>query len=359
MVLGAIAIVWLVGIASHGWGTNHHIPWLFASFGASALLVVCTPSSPMAQPWPVIGGGVLSAAASWGTVLVFTDPIVATSVAVGMSIMVMVVMRCLHPPGAAVAMWVALERIHNVEILLYPVATSLVALVLLATVYNRMTGKRYPAPQHSQKAPTSGTPSMRIDGADLDAALARFNGVLDVSRADLEALLQVASQAAFKRTLGDLRCEDIMARPVYVAQADMPVEQAWENMQAHDVKALPVVNAQMEVQGIVTSTDLLKHALAHAPTGLTHRLKSFVLRKKKAEVVVEDLMTPLVAHVQSYDRVVELIAVFSQGHLRHLPVVNAQGKLVGMVTQTDLIRAMAQSLGSHQPAHKAQAPAGT
>ena len=63
-----------------------------------------------------------------------------------------------------------------------------------------------------------------------------------------------------------------------------------------------------------------------------------------APVVVQDLMTADVVTVNSLDRVVDLIPVFSKGRLRHLPVVNAQGKLVGMITQTDLIRVMAEAL---------------
>lgn len=353
MVVGVGLTLLLTGLVSRWWGQSHHAPWLFAAMGASALLLVCTPSSPMAQPWPVIGGSVFSGLAGLGAALVIDDPSAAAAVSAGLAVMVMVVMRCLHPPGAALAMWIALEHGTDVSVLAYPVATNLVLLVVLATLYSRATGKRYPAPQHSQKPAAAGDArNMRIEGVDLDAALDHFNGVLDVSRADLEALVHMASQAAFKRTLGDLRCEDIMVHPVFVTTADAPVQQAWERMQQHDVKALPVVDEKMQVKGIITSTDLLNQALSQAPAGLGDRLKSLVLRKKKAAVVVGELMTEEVATVQGYDRVVDLIAVFSRGHLRHLPVINAQGKLVGMVTQTDLIRVMAKSLAS---AHTTQA----
>ncbi len=346
MVLGVALILLLTGLLSRWWGQAHHAPWLFAAMGASAMLLICTPSSPMAQPWPVLVGSVLSGVAGWAATLVLEDSVSAAALAVGLAVMVMVVLRCLHPPGAALAMWMALERELDLQVLVYPVAANLVLLMLLATIYNRASGKPYPAPQHSQKPGASGASSMHVEGSDLDAALAQFNGVLDVSRADLEALLRVASQAAFKRTLGNLRCEDIMASPVFVATPDMPVQQAWERMQERKVKALPVVTEQLQVVGIVTSTDLLEQALEVTPVSWGNKLKSLVLRKKKSEVVVGDLMTTEVARVQTHDRVVSLIEVFSHGHLRHLPVVNAQGKLVGMVTQTDLIRTMAQSLAS-------------
>ncbi|WP_312461717.1 HPP family protein [Comamonas sp.] len=347
MVVGAMVVLWLTGLASQTWGQHDHTPWLFAAMGASALLLIGTPSSPMAQPWPVIGGSLLSALAGWVAVLVFPDPLLAAAVAVGLAIMVMVVLRCLHPPGAALAMWMAIQGWHDVAILLNPVALNLVVLVLLATAYNRMTGKRYPAPQHSQKPQAvqpSRASSAHIEGGDLDEALARFNGVLDVSRADLEALLQGASQAAFKRTLGNVRCEDVMSHPVHATRPESSIKDAWSLMQQHRVKALPVVDAAQRVVGIITATDLLNHALTATPAALSSKLKHWVLRKKDAGQLVGDLMTAEVSQVGSYDRMVDLIAVFSRAKLHHVPVVNQQGKLVGIISQTDLMREMAAAL---------------
>ncbi len=350
MVVVVAALLALTGLVSRGWGQPHHIPWLFASMGASALLLISTPSSPMAQPWPVVGGSVLSGLSGAVAALLFQDPNVAAAVAVGLSVMVMMVMRCLHPPGAALAMWIALERSHGFDILLYPVGLNLVLMVALATVLNRMTGKRYPAPQHTQKVAAPRPAGAQIDASDLDVALSRFNGVLDVSRADLESLMHLASQAAFKRTLGNLRCEDIMAHPVQAAQADTPVKEAWERMRTHRIKSLPVVDAAQQVIGIVTATDLLGHTLDAPPEGITGRLKSMVLRKKKPEAMVGEWMTRDVTTVQALDRVVGLIDVFSTSRLRHVPVVNAHAKLVGIVTQRDLIRAMAHALTPNEEA---------
>ncbi|MEG0922449.1 MAG: HPP family protein, partial [Comamonas sp.] len=261
IVLGIAVLLVVAGISSRWWGEPHHIPWLFASMGASAMLLISTPSGPMAQPWPVIGGSVLSGISGWAAAQVFQDPNLAAAVAVSLSVMVMMVMRCLHPPGAALAMWIALERVHTLDVMLYPVGLNLVLMVALATVINRMTGKRYPAPQHTQKSAAPRKAGAQLEESDLDVALQRFNGVLDISRADLEMLMQVASQAAFMRTLGNLRCEDIMARPVHAARADTPVHDAWKRMQAHHIKSLPVVDAAHHVVGIVTSTDLLNNAL--------------------------------------------------------------------------------------------------
>ncbi|WP_460481489.1 HPP family protein [Comamonas humi] len=345
MVVGVALGVGISAFLSHWWSGGVEAPWMFAALGASALLLFCVPSSPMAQPWPVVAGGTVSALVGWACVLVFRDPILSPAMAVALSVLAMVLLRCLHPPGAALAMWMSLNHLHDLHLLLFPVLFNLVVLVLLAVVYNTLTGKRYPAPQHSQPGAVHEPGSAEIVGADLDEALAQFDGVLDVSRADLEALLHVASHAAFKRTLGELRGADIMSQPVHAVEPGVLPKDAWALMQKAHVKALPVVDAGMRVVGIVTATDFLNHELNEAPApGIAQRLKSLVRREAVAAKTVADLMSHEVTTAQQDTRAVELIAVFSTGSHHHLPVIDAEHRLVGMITQSDLVKVLAKAV---------------
>ena len=57
-VIGVLLTAWLSRWWAQGNGSG---PWMVASLGASAVLVFGMPSSPLAQPWPVLGGSTLSA----------------------------------------------------------------------------------------------------------------------------------------------------------------------------------------------------------------------------------------------------------------------------------------------------------
>src|SRR3546814_15548608 len=84
------------------------LPFLVAPLGASAVLVFCVPASPLAQPWPVVGGNLLSAMTGLTAGHVLGDPWLAASAGVGAAIAVMSLTRCLHPPGGACALLCAL-----------------------------------------------------------------------------------------------------------------------------------------------------------------------------------------------------------------------------------------------------------
>lgn len=61
-VVGAALGLLLAGLVSRWAGAQLGIhPWLMAPLGASAVLVFAVPASPLAQPWPVIGGNTASA----------------------------------------------------------------------------------------------------------------------------------------------------------------------------------------------------------------------------------------------------------------------------------------------------------
>jgi CBS domain-containing membrane protein len=81
-----------------------------ASLGASALLVFALPQSPMAQPWAVIAGNTVSPLIGITVIHAINDPLLAMPLAASLSILGMFVLRCLHPPAAAVALIVVLGR---------------------------------------------------------------------------------------------------------------------------------------------------------------------------------------------------------------------------------------------------------
>jgi CBS domain-containing membrane protein len=108
-ITGVVLGVLLTAVLSRAWaGSSAHGPWMLGSLGASAILVFGMPSSPLAQPWPVLGGSSLSALVGAACAALVPDPAIAGALAVGCAVAIMVPLRCLHPPGGAMALYVVL-----------------------------------------------------------------------------------------------------------------------------------------------------------------------------------------------------------------------------------------------------------
>lgn len=118
--------------------------WLMASLGASALLVFALPQSPMAQPWAVIAGNTLSALVGITCVNWISSPLLALPMAVSLSILGMFLLRCLHPPAAAVSLIAVLGGITHYRYAFFPVIVDSILLVLVGAFYSNLTGKPYP-----------------------------------------------------------------------------------------------------------------------------------------------------------------------------------------------------------------------
>lgn len=317
--------------------------WMVASLGASAVLVFAMPSSPLAQPWPVLGGNTLSVLVGVACAALVPDPAVAAGLAVSAAVLVMVPLRCLHPPGAAMALFVVLNPGEDSHLLVFPVLFNVLVLLLVGIVYNNATGRGYPHPQRTQREDRAGGRG-QFTTADLDAALAHYNQVLDISRADLAGLLHMAGRAAFQRTLGELRCADIMSRPPMAVEPGVTLKEAWAMMRREQIKALPVVDAQGMVLGIVTVANFMRLANLELHEGLGQRLRQLVKGRTGQPSRVEDIMIRQVQVVHAQQHVMELVPLFSRGGHHHIPIVDAQGRLVGVITQSDLVRALATAL---------------
>ncbi len=326
-------------------------PWLVAPLGASAVLMFGLPASPMAQPWSVLGGNVLSALVGVACARWIGDATLAGALAVALAMAAMLSLRCLHPPGGAMALFAVLSHAVEFRFAWSPVLLNSVLLVLAGVAYNTATGRRYP---HTQLPPRSpdGDPRSRFKSADLDAALAHYNQVLDISRDDLEQLLQRAEMAAYRRNLGEIRCADIMTRQPIAVEFGTSLREAWLLMRGHHIKALPVIDRARRIVGIVTVADFMRHADLELHDNIGQRLREFLRRtgavhSDKPEVVGQ-IMTRQVRVASDSRHVVDLVPLFSEGGHHHIPIIGHENRLVGIITQTDLVRALYRAVQSGQ-----------
>ena len=351
MVAGVVLAVGLVSLCAHWWSGTRPGLWMVAALAASSVLVIGMPSSPLAQPWPVLGGTCLSAAVGVICSQWIADPVVAAGFTVGLAVVVMLLLRCLHPPGASLSLIPVLDpAARSVDFLLF-VLFDMVLLLLIGILYNHFTGRSYPHEKRAEAAAGSGqgtnSGASPFASSDLDAALKNYNQVLDISRADLEKLLHHAAKAAFQRTLGELRCENIMSSPVHFATEEMSLSDAWALMNEHGIKALPVVDGESRaVIGIVTTTDFMHHQFDLNSEGLGKRLRSLIVGRNKKAQTVGGLMTSPVQQARADSYVMELVPLFSEAARHHIPIVDERNSLVGIITQTDLLRALTRSLAT-------------
>jgi len=338
VALGALGA--LLGLGSAAWLSHHMLaglnPWFIAPMGASAVLLFAVPSSPLAQPWSIVGGNLVAALIGVTCARWVPDLALAGALAGSLAIVAMFSLRCLHPPSGAVALTAVLGgpavRALGYAFVLWPVAIDSLLLLMAALLFNVSARRRYPhrapapAPTHlTRDAPPSARVGLSLQ--DLHAALEARGELLDVSEDDLQELFVEAEHRAWQRRFGRLRCNEIMSHDVITVTPSTAAQEAWQRMIHHAVKALPVVDAQSRLLGIVTLHDFfVGHEVA---TQAGH-----------AAWLVGDIMTRDVLTASPAQELVDLMHAFSDGGRHHLPVVDHDRRVVGMLTQSDVVAAL-------------------
>jgi nucleotide-binding universal stress UspA family protein len=160
-----------------------------------------------------------------------------------------------------------------------------------------------------------------------------------VSEAECSVLLVRSPQSA-------VHVKDVMARAVSSVSPETPLHEVVELLLRRDVKALPVVDGDRRVLGIITGGDLLargdlnlrlsvKRALD--PATLRERLRALLESRKTAA----DVMTRHVRTVDADTDLGSVIRLMADHRVKRLPVVDHDRRLVGIVGRADILRSIA------------------
>jgi CBS domain-containing protein len=159
-----------------------------------------------------------------------------------------------------------------------------------------------------------------------------------------------------------LTVADVMTRQVVSVRPDTPVAEIVALLIDRALRSAPVVDAENRVIGIITDGDLLTRGATELPLALQREL-SLAERAATIETLAThphtaaDLMTPNPITLPETTPLAEAAAVMADRGLKRIPVVDAQQRLVGMVSRSDLLATVAEGL-RQRPATPIRQPDG-
>jgi CBS domain-containing protein len=129
------------------------------------------------------------------------------------------------------------------------------------------------------------------------------------------------------------RVRDVMTTSVVTVDRITPYKEIARLLAEHRISGVPVLTMGRHVAGVVTEGDLL--AARVQDTG--HRWRWLTGRKEHRALVASQLMTSPAITIHPDAALATAAALMSTHHLRRLPVVDPDGKLLGIVSRRDLL----------------------
>ncbi len=155
-----------------------------------------------------------------------------------------------------------------------------------------------------------------------------------------------------------MNAADLMTREIVTACPAMPLADAVRLMLEHHVSGLPVVDETGRLVGLLTEGDLLHRVETGTDAIRFGWLYALIAQGRLAEHYVhthgrrvQDAMTHDVLTVQEAAPLDDVIRIMEARHVRRVPVVE-DGRLVGIISRSDLLRALGAELGRVRTSEK-------
>ncbi|MHB8994793.1 MAG: CBS domain-containing protein [Armatimonadota bacterium] len=149
----------------------------------------------------------------------------------------------------------------------------------------------------------------------------------------------------------NLTASDIMTKEVVACVRDARVEEVVRTLAERGISGMPVIDVDEKVVGIISESDLLLADEGKPPLMKTALFGLYILSQSVMEkaaqargTLARDIMTRPVITLPPDATVSQVAHTMHDKHISRVPIVNADGQLVGIVTRGDIIKALASEL---------------
>ncbi len=178
---------------------------------------------------------------------------------------------------------------------------------------------------------------------DLRAALAELKTFVDITEEDLMNIYIRAVRNARERLSTKVSVQDVMTHDVFTVMKDTEVEDAARVLADRKISGLPVIDEQGRVIGVLSEADILASAGLGKKDGVKNILRRLMgesVPARKEGRRAGDVMTSPPITTGPFEDIKEVAVVLDKHRIKRLPVVDNDGKLLGIISRGDIIRAI-------------------
>ena len=180
---------------------------------------------------------------------------------------------------------------------------------------------------------------------DLRAALRELKTYVDITEEDLKKIYEMALRHAQERLASQVPIRDVMTRTVVSVKGNADLHEAARLLSENRISGMPVIDNENRVIGVVSEADIL----VLAGMKKEHSFKD-ILRNILGEPVpartggdrVEEVMSLPALTISEDEDIRTAAVILDERRIKRLPVVDKQGKLIGIVSRADIVRAISK-----------------
>jgi CBS domain-containing membrane protein len=187
-------------------------------------------------------------------------------------------------------------------------------------------------------------PGIDLKEEDILEAMRAIPGYLDITPGDFKEIYRLAFQHALDRLNRDVSAAEIMTKDVVSVNPETPVAEVAAAMGRRGVSGLPVVDAENKVVGMISEKDFLSSMGVAEPrnfmilvAGCLKTKGCVALPIKKA--LARDIMSSPAVTVPPEAPVRTIAATLTGKGINRVAVTDLAGRLLGLVSRADIIKA--------------------
>lgn len=182
---------------------------------------------------------------------------------------------------------------------------------------------------------------------DVEAAIKDLKLNLSLSAEELRKIYTVAFRHAQARCASAMCVRDAMTRNVLSLNKFDDISNAVRLLAEKNISGLPVVDRENRVVGIISEADVVSMVGSRRAHTFKEILRSIVghpLPERKMGHLVGDIMTSPAITVTPDTEISEAVRLMDARRIRRLPVVDKDQRLVGLISRSDIVKAMGRKL---------------